>query len=99
MYDIHVTAMSPPKRTQAVREPVQVYLAAGDRTLLDRVAKKTGLPRAEVLRRGVRRIAAAVVSDEAPMLAFVREVAAEPWPSEVPSDVAERHDAYLTAPP
>ena len=42
-----------------VREPVQVYLAGPDRLLLDRVAEKSGLSRAEVLRRGVRRMAAA----------------------------------------
>jgi len=88
----------PKKPANAVREPVQVYLAGPDRALLDKVAGKTGLSRAEVLRQGVRRMAAEVLGDESPMLAFIREQAASEWPVAVPSDAAERHDEHLTAP-
>jgi hypothetical protein len=88
--------MSPPKkRPAAVREPVQVYLATDDRALLDRVAKKTRLSRAEVLRRGVRRLAADVLHDEDPMVAFVREMSQADWPADTPTDMAENHDTYL----
>ena len=80
----------------AVREPVQVYLAGPDRALLDRVAKKAGVSRAEVLRRGVRRMAAEVLSDENPMLSFIADMASAKSSSRVPSDAAERHDVYLT---
>jgi hypothetical protein len=80
----------------AAREPVQVYLAAPDRVLLDRIAKKAGVSRAEVLRRGVRRMAAEVLADENPMLSFIEEMASTKWPADTPSDVAERHDFYLT---
>ena len=84
-----------PKRPLAVREPVQVYLTGPDRALLDQVAKKSGLSRAEVLRRGVRRMAAEILAEESPMLAFVQEMAAAKWPADTPSDVGERHDDYL----
>ena len=44
-----------PKR---VREPVQVYTEPDDKALLDQLAAETSLSRAELLRRGLRRIAA-----------------------------------------
>lgn len=90
-------AKSPKRdRPMAVREPVQVYLAGPDRVLLDRIAKKAGVSRAEVLRRGVRRMAAEVLADENPMLSFIEEMASTKWPAGTPSDVAERPDFYLT---
>jgi hypothetical protein len=85
----------PSKKTVAVREPVQVYLTKQDRALLDRVAKKAGLSRAEVLRRGLRRIGAEVLAGESPVLALLDEMAAADWPAAMPRDVAERHDRYL----
>lgn len=87
-----------PKKPSAVREPVQVYLAMDDRALLDRVAKKIGQSRAEVLRRGVRHLAAEVLADDSPMLAFIHEEAAAAWPDTTPVDAAEQHDRYLTDP-
>src|SRR4051812_26863633 len=100
MYIIHVITtciMTPRKNTPSVREPVQVYLTGPDRILLDQVASKTGLSRAEVLRRGVRRMAAEALGENSPMLAFIREQAESEWPSDVPSDAAERHDEHLAA--
>ena len=88
----------PSKRTPAVREPVQVYLSRQDRDLLEQIAGKTGWSRAEILRRGMRRVAADVLADESPMLAFLRESASAEWPSDTPSDLAERHDEHLTNP-
>ena len=79
----------------AVREPVQVYLARPDRTLLDRVAEKSGLSRAEVLRRGLRRLAAELLADEDPMSAFMREMAESAWPGDKPTNVAQRHHEVL----
>lgn len=73
-----------------------MYLAAPDRALLDRVAKKAGVSRAEVLRRGVRRLAADVLADENPMLSFIEQMSSTKWPAGTPADVAERHDVYLT---
>ena len=76
------------------REPVQVYLNVPDRAILERAALATGLPRAEVLRRGLRRFAAELLADESPALAFL-ESAASASPASAPSDVAARHDEYL----
>lgn len=84
-----------PKPLSAVREPVQVYLARPDRKLLDRVAEKSGLSRAEVLRRGLRRLAAELLADEDPMSAFMREMAEAPWPGRAPTDIARRHHEVL----
>ena len=78
----------------AVREPVQIYLDAPDRAILERAAVATGLPRAEVLRRGLRRFAAELLADESPALAFLESAASAPPPN-APSDVAARHDEYL----
>ncbi len=77
----------------AVRDPVQVYLAPDDRKLLDSLAKATGLSRAEVLRRGIRSFAAMARSGgvKGPMLAYLEEAAGEKWPEEI----AERHDEFL----
>lgn len=80
-----------PARPRAVREPMQVYLAADDSALLARLASETGLSKAEILRRGVRAFARAQGIDS-PMLRFVQEGAGGEWPA----DVAERHDEALT---
>ena len=82
---------SPPPAV--VREPVQVYLDVPDRAMLERAAQATGMPRAEVLRRGLRRFAAEVLADESPALAFLDGVASAP--PNAPPDVAVRHDDYL----
>lgn len=37
----------------SVREPIQVYLTAEERTQLDRTAQELGVSRSEVLRRGI----------------------------------------------
>ncbi len=79
---------------RSLREPVQVYLEAPDRALLERAAVATGLSRAEVLRRGLHRFAAELLADESPALAFL-ETAARATPPGAPPDVAARHDEYL----
>ena len=87
--------MASRRKPTAVSEPipVQVYLARADREILDRTALVMGLPRAEILRRGLRRFAAEQLADESPALAFL-ESAAHASPHEL-VDVAERHDEYL----
>lgn len=78
------------KKRSAVREPLQVYLDADERTLLDRLARETGLSRAEILRRGLRNfgIEHAGTSPMLEFLEFMRD-------AQLPSDMAERHDEYL----
>ncbi len=83
------------RKPAAVREPVQVYLTRPEREMLDRTAERTGLSRAEVLRRGVRTFAAQQQGRDGPMEQFYREMAATPWPDDTPTDLGLNHDKYL----
>ncbi len=87
--------MSKKKPPRAAREPVQVYLDRPDRELLEKVAAATGLSRAEVLRRGLRRLASDALTDRAPGWSLDRLVGSLGSGSELPADLAERHDEYL----
>ena len=82
------------KRTR-VSEPIQVYLTPDDRTLLDRAAKALGVPRAEVLRVGLRQVSESVSGRGSSMQAFLEEMNAGPWPADMPHDVGRRHDEEL----
>jgi hypothetical protein len=82
-------------KPKGVREPIQVYLTAADRALLDKAAQAANMPRAEVLRRGLRRIAGELLSEEHPAVAFVNEMTNEQWPASMPGDAAQRHDEFL----
>lgn len=84
-----------PRKPSMVREPVQVYLDAADRSLLNEAAERTGLSRAEILRRGLRRAAADLLAEHRPGAAFERLVGALGDDPDLPSDLAARHDAYL----
>jgi hypothetical protein len=79
-----------PKRYE-VREPIQVYLAADERAVLDQMASLTGYSRAEVLRRGLRGFAAAQLGSESPMLRLLGTL----HEAHVPEDLAARHDEHL----
>lgn len=81
-----------PKR---IREPVQVYLDPADRSLLEEVAERTGLSRAEILRRGLRRVASDLLEEAEPGAAFERLVGALGDDPSLPRDLAARHDDYL----
>ena len=74
-----------------VREPVQIYVTSEERRLLDRLAAETGLPRAEVLRRGLRSFAREQPLRDSPMLRLVRELTDADWPA----DIGREHDRYL----
>jgi hypothetical protein len=78
-----------------VREPVQVYLTVPDRRLLKEVAAAAGVSGAEVLRRGLRRMAGEVLSDRNPAMQILEEMNAAKWPEGTPTDVALNHDKYL----
>ncbi len=79
------------KAEKTVREPLQVYLAPDERALLDEVAARTGLSRAEVLRRGLRSFAADQAQGSSPLLDFLLGLSDGDWPA----DLAERHDDHL----
>ncbi|HEX9630930.1 MAG TPA: ribbon-helix-helix protein, CopG family [Gemmatimonadales bacterium] len=84
----------PKKPARRVREPIQVYLDADERALLDRVASETGLSRAEVLRRGLRRYAVEQSTGRSPMLEFLDYMESRS-DLHLPTDLSERHDDYL----
>src|SRR5438552_10498161 len=73
IYIIHATqsrhsrgAMTDPPRHRRVREPAQVYLDEADRSLLEELAARTGFPRPELLRRGLRRMSDEVLTERVP---------------------------------
>ena len=85
-----------PKKPKRVREPVMVYLDERDRALLERVVAKTGLPRTELLRQGLRQIASRELNEAQPgsAFAFLIETASD---QHVPTDLSARPDHYLFA--
>jgi hypothetical protein len=78
------------KRSPRVREPLQVYLDPDERGLLDRLARETGLSRAEILRRGLKSFAAER-RGKSPMLEFMDSMQG----LDFPPDMGARHDDYL----
>jgi hypothetical protein len=90
---------TPRSKTARVREPIQVYLDPADRALLDSVAEQSSLPRSEVLRIGLRRLAADLPRAERPGASFSLLVGSLDAARDVPPDLAERHDEYLYAVP
>ncbi|MCU0647168.1 MAG: ribbon-helix-helix protein, CopG family [Gemmatimonadaceae bacterium] len=78
------------------RGPIQVYLTSAERAWLDALARRDGVSRSEVLRRGIRRLM--VESAEpatSPMLRFLELAAADPGLSQGPTDVSQRAAEYL----
>lgn len=86
-----------PKSSRRVREPVQVYLDPDDRALLQEIAERTSLPQAEVLRRGLRRLAADL-TDNPPGSSLDGLIGALGIDATIPADLAARHDDYLYPP-
>lgn len=83
------------KPVQRVKEPVQVYLDQTDRELLDELSRRTGLPRTEVLRRGLRRLAQEEQTERTPGSSFDTLLGALGLDPALPADLAARHDEYL----
>jgi hypothetical protein len=84
-------------RKRVVREPVQVYLTTGDRKLLREVALAAGVSGAEVLRRGLRRMAGEVLSDRNPAMRLLEEMNGAEWAADTPSDAGLNHDHYIAS--
>ena len=78
-----------------VREPVQVYLTLSDRKLLREVASAAGVSGAEVLRRGLRRMAGEILAERSPALRLLEEMNSADWPDDMPTDAGRRHDELL----
>lgn len=91
--------MAASKRAAQVREPVQVYLAANERKLLREVAAAAGVSGAEVLRRGLRRMAGEILADRNPAMRLLEEMNTADWPDDMPDDVGRDHDRYVAEGP
>lgn len=74
----------------AQKRPLQVYLDPRDRGLLDRLARRLGLSRAETIREAVRRWAAALAGEEDRLLGLIGSMD-DPA---LPPDLSTRHDDY-----
>ena len=85
----------PSKKRLQVKEPVQVYLDQPDRLLLEEIAEKMGLPRAEVLRRGLRRLAERLIPERAPGWSIDTLTGSLQGIPDLPDNLAEHHDDYL----
>ena len=86
--------MSDPKNTPRVREPVQVYLDGPDLYLLDDLVVSTGLTKAELLRRGLRRLSNDGLADQVAGWSLDRLIGAADGPP-APPYLAANHDEYL----
>ena len=53
------------------------------------------MPGAEVLRRGLRRMAGEVLAEKHPALQLLREMNSAEWPADMPRDVAVTHDRQI----
>ncbi len=92
MLDILIYMKKPPKKgPRKVREPIQVYLTADERALLDRAARDTGHSRAEILRRGLRSFVAHEAVGASPMLSFLQSMNEK----DLPADLGRHHDDHL----
>ncbi len=85
--------MSPPPRR--VREPVQVYLESSEKQLLDQLSIRTSLSRAELMRRGLRRLAVEMTTDATPGQSLTSLIGALGEDADIPNDLSVRHDDYL----
>jgi len=80
-----------------VREPVQAYLEHDDSRLLADLSERLALPKAEVIRLGIRRLAQDLELAQRPGAGVSALIGALDGVSDVPADLAARHDAYLYA--
>lgn len=87
----------PSSRPRQVREPIQVYLDQGDRSLLDLMSERTDAPRSDVIRQALRRFAVDVLSDARPGASLPALIGVLDDAAHVPTDLAAHHDAYLYA--
>lgn len=84
-----------PRPADRVREPVQVYLDRQDRELLEQLVESTGLPRTELIRRGLRALATEKLVAQPPGRSMEDLIGTFGDAPDVPADLSERHDSYL----
>lgn len=74
---------------------MQVYLETDDSKLLARVSSTTGLSKAEIMRRGLRRISSDLLAESTPGASLNQLLGALGGEPAAPADLAARHDEYL----
>jgi hypothetical protein len=87
------------KRPLRVKEPVQVYLDDRDRSLLEELAEKSSLSRAELLRMGLRRLSHDLLGEQRAGGSLDLLIGVLDDAPDVPKDLAARHDEYLYGEP
>jgi hypothetical protein len=85
--------MSRSEKPGRVRQPVQVYLDRGDKELLDEVARKAGLSRAEILRRGLRRVADEILTEKPRGFSLNSLIDSLGGVDDLPRDLSSNHDS------
>ena len=83
------------KKPDRVREPVQAYLDDADVDLLEELSQRISAPKAEVIRRAIRRMAQDLDVASRPGASLAALTGALDADSELPTDLAARHDDYL----
>lgn len=86
------------RKSKQVREPIQAYLDAGDRRLLEDLVRHTGLAKAEIVRRGLRAFAQQALAERAPgwsLDVLIGALGGASGEGRQPSDLAAEHDRYL----
>lgn len=73
--------------------PVQVYLDTRDRALLDKLARRLGLSRAETIRAALRRWALEISGEDDALLRLIGSMDH----LELPTDLSTRHDEYAVS--
>ncbi len=86
-----------PRSPTKVREPVQAYLDKGDADLLNALAERLSQSKAEVIRQGIRRLAQELDLTSRPGAGVSGLLGSLDDASDVPADLAARHDDYLYA--
>jgi hypothetical protein len=76
-----------------MKRPVQVYLDDRDRSVLDRLAKRLGLSKADTVREAIRRWAAELSGDDDAVLRLIGGLD----DAAVPTDLSTQHDAYAVS--
>lgn len=82
-------------KQRRVREPVQAYLDEPDTKLLEQLSVRTELPKAELIRRGIRRLAQDMTLAGKPFAGLSALSGALDSAPAIPKDLAARHDDYL----
>jgi hypothetical protein len=83
------------KQAKRVREPVQAYLDEADADLLESLSERSELPKAELIRRGIRLLARNLDVAGQPFASLGALSGALDAATNVPTDLAAHHDDYL----